>query len=145
MDKMTQTQQLHQDIQHWTHMRQDLLRQYFELSGLSDTLKSKPLSNQLDDFFHHLIDYTAHGHFSFYEKLLRNITIGHSEKKPKLDKLIAKILKITHKIVDTFDTHEQTQATTQLISPLEVLSHVGELIATRFELEDELVTHCLQN
>lgn len=124
----------------WLRARRQLLVTYYELIGLKpqkDALTA--LDEQaLDAFCHNLVDYLSTGHFSVYEHIV-------SEMQGDSPLLVAAQLypaleANTDRIMQLYDGHLQQAINDDNCTGFQqALSEVGEVLESRFTLEDKLV------
>ncbi len=124
--------------------RNEVLSMYCNLAGCdgSNKVAAKNISaDDLQDFCQLLIDYIATGHFELY----RRISEGEERRKDvvKLANVIyPRIEKTTQTAVDFNDFYiENKPEKTDKLT--EDLSKLGEELATRIELEDQLISTIL--
>jgi len=128
--------QTNHKITKWLDLRQTMLRHYFELSHT----KTKVNTQHFTIFIETLIDYVSTGHFSLFEHLTHPKANAKPSHQRLVDKLYSKILTTTHSIVDWHDVHTISDSECmQAFDITEELSRIGEIIASRLELEDKLI------
>ncbi len=139
----------HKLIKDMIETRTKLLALYSQLGG------NKPFNENLDgdlneileEFCEVLIDYTSQAHFRLYHYIDTN-----TEKRKAIlelaEKIYPKILQSTQTIVDFNDRYSQDASAdengnTVIAIPTDKLesdlSHLGEQMAERIELEDQLI------
>jgi len=130
-------------IDWWLQARKQLLVSYCALLGTKPNKKEVPLFDDqaLDLFCHQLVDYLSLCHFTLYEKILLqaedNQTPQHST-----DQLYAALQENTQQIMTYYDQQFEEAVADMSLHPLElqqVLSNIGEVLAERFSLEDQLI------
>lgn len=124
----------------WLRARRQLLVTYYELIGIKpnkDALSA--LDEQaLDAFCHNLVDYLSTGHFSIYERIINEMQgdsplIAASQIYPALEAN-------TDSIMQLYDSHLQQAINDDNCAEFQkALSEVGEVLESRFTLEDKLV------
>ena len=115
-------------IKQWLEQRQAVLVLYSQLCQAT-----KAEAEKIPVFCQTLVDYLSLGHFSVYE------TLTTSEKTPSLghqDDLLEKISTTTDQALDF---NEKYSDTLDLKSLSQDLSQLGEQLAHRMDLEDQLV------
>ena len=125
-------------VNNWLCERNQLLIQYFRLSGKRDTA-NLPESTEINQFCDLLIDYVSAGHFEVYEQIVVACETNGNESILLLEKLYPEISATTDIVVNFNDKYSQfveDSAIQQLDSDLSLL---GEAIAKRVELEDNLI------
>lgn len=139
-DRRSRTQK---EIKQLINERNEVLSLYCSLAGCDgstgvETSKIEP--QILQEFCQILIDYIATGHFELY----RRITEGEEKRKDIIslaDTIYPRIEKSTQIAVDFNDMYDGVSDFTDKIkSTLSGnLSKLGEELATRIELEDQLI------
>lgn len=114
---------------------QQLLNQCWHARNQTFSLlmKKDQISSEL--FFTQLIDYLSLGHFEVYEGLLE-IAEGKVKRQApsQSGELIQKMTCLTQAILDQYDSYEELKKVEK-----DMLSQTAQLLATRCELEDELL------
>jgi len=124
--------------------RNEVLSMYCNLAGCdgSNKTKAEDISpDDLQDFCQLLIDYIASGHFELY----RRISEGEERRKDivKLANVIyPRIEKTTQTAVNFNDVYIEKNISSSK-SLVHDLSKLGEDLATRIELEDQLINTIL--
>jgi len=128
-------------INNWLAERQELVVIYCALSNLSDlSISSATCLNKLGQFCQILVDYTSAGHFEVYDQLLTEAQSYNDGSAALLDKLYPRIAQSTEIFVNFNDTYDTTEHCEKAMGRLKAeLSIIGEEMATRFSLEDELI------
>ena len=129
---------VHERIKHWLKARRLLLVTFCELSSAKDFHSYDPNQGQLlQTFCQQLVDYISEGHFEIFEQLINE---GHlfndAEALASGKKLLPTIYALTDLILDFNDKY---LATDDLSSLAADLSSLGENMAQRFEIEDNMV------
>ncbi|PSF12271.1 sigma D regulator [Marinobacter fuscus] len=127
-------------IDRWLQARQQLLVQYCELSGEDDLSRTEELGASLVRLCELLVDYVSAGHFEVYEQLLqeaRDFDDGGVELAEKLYPRIQQTTEVVLNFNDLVDGRALTEE--QLRGLFDELSQLGEVLASRFELEDCLI------
>jgi regulator of sigma D len=123
---------MHERIEHWLEARRLLLVSYCELSEHSQNKGKK-----LQSFCEQLVDYISEGHFEIFEQLLRE---GYLFKDAKGitagEDLLITIHSHTQQVLDFNDKYLATDDLTTLSADL---SSLGEILAQRFDVEDQMV------
>lgn len=123
--------------------RTDMLARYWILAGLHDGDPDMTVSESLKLFCQSLMDYVALGHFELYQR----IENGEERRQAAIDtahRTFPKLLESTQVAVsfnDTYDTDDKLQEHINLKQNLSVL---GEALAERVQLEDELMVSMMQ-
>ena len=121
--------------------RTEMFVLYCRLAGLAP-YDGKPPKNGthelLQEFCQVLVDYIAAGHFSLYERIVRG-TERRKEIADQAAELYPRIAETTEAALGFNDQYD-TDARFELSGAFhESLSHLGEQLATRIELEDKLL------
>lgn len=125
-------------VNNWLSERNQLLIQYFRLSGKRDT-SYLPDSDQLNQFCGLLIDYVSAGHFEVYEQLVVACETNGPNSIQLLEKLYPEISETTDIVVNFNDKYSEFSEESILHHLDSDLSLLGEAIAKRVELEDNLI------
>lgn len=135
-DRRTQTQEM---IGKWLRERQQMLVLYCQLAGLEPYTPEKPVKGLLKDFCQVLVDYIAFGHFEVYDRISRG-----QERRTRVlrvaEQVYPKVLAVTDlagAFNDKYDTGGQLPALDELDRDL---SRLGSELASRIEMEDQLVS-----
>ncbi len=124
----------------WLRARRQLLVTYYELIGMKPNKEAlSALDEQaLDAFCHNLVDYLSTGHFSVYERIISEMQgdspmIAAAQIYPALEAN-------TDRLMQLYDGHLQLAINDDNYEGFQVaLSEVGEILESRFTLEDKLV------
>lgn len=132
-------------IERMLHERREVLVLLLRVSGVAPYHNETPLATRLDEFRQMLTDYIASAHFGLYAR----IAAGNERRQPVLDvarRIYPTIAETTDAAVRFADKYESLHLSTGSASagriPRELqgdLSRLGEILATRIELEDELI------
>lgn len=126
-------------IQRWLAERNELLVLYCRLTGKRKD-KVLPDQQQLNQFCDILIDYVSAGHFEVYEQVVSMCDHHGAHSLQLLQELFPKISKTTDIVVDFNDKYAAAHSDEELMAELDKdLSKLGEAIALRVELEDQLI------
>lgn len=121
-------------IDRWLQERQDLLVLF---CTLGETASAEVQANRLPHFFQILVDYVSAGHFEVYEQLVQE---GHEfddrEGLRESESLFEKIQETTDALLDLNDKYQETD---DLDTLKDDLSRLGELLESRFVLEDRII------
>ncbi|GMR21544.1 MAG: Rsd/AlgQ family anti-sigma factor [Gammaproteobacteria bacterium] len=124
-----------------TAERSEMLALFCRVAGL-EPYEENPTANQtqevMQEFCQVLVDYVAAGHFSLYERIINGQERRKSvaELAEKLYPDIARTTEISLDFNDKYDCEDNCPIGNDLNSDL---SHLGEILATRIELEDKLI------
>ncbi len=125
-------------------LRQEMYVSYCQLAGVSTfdrrmVEQNNGQSEQLRSFCQLMVDYTAMGHFEVYQRI-----IDGQERRVAVKEVAAKvypgIADTTNFLVDFNDKYVDFQGTEQELDELDTdLSKLGEVIAVRGDLEDQIL------
>jgi regulator of sigma D len=143
-DRRSRTQK---EIKQLINERNEVLSLYCNLAGCdgSKGLETEKIEPQiLQEFCQILIDYIATGHFELY----RRITEGEEKRKDMIslaDTIYPRIEQTTQIAVDFNDMYDSGNDYTETLRSTlqDNLSKLGEELATRIELEDQLINTLL--
>lgn len=120
-------------------VRTDMLRLFGRLITQKPYEGSPEIQDLLQEFCQTLVDYTANAHFQLYRYFAEN-----RERRKDVfavaDKIYPRVMDITQAILefnDKYDGEKRDLVVTHLEKDLSIL---GEQLAERIELEDELIT-----
>ena len=118
--------------------RREVWSKYCELGSMQPYGTDKPVEIAVQKFCQILIDYISLGHFG----VMQRIADG-SERRQRVihlaEKIYPRIAEATEAAVQFNDTYESVDGTSLRMSLAHDLSKLGEELATRFELEDQLI------
>ena len=124
-----------------TAARAEVLTLFCKVAGLEpfkDNQATKHSPEVLQEFCQLLVDYIAAGHFSLYERIVNGV-----ERRRNIAKLaeglyprIAQTTEAALAFNDKYDTEEQRDEAPDLGQDL---SHLGEQLELRMQLEDQLL------
>lgn len=129
-------------IDRWLKERQELLVHYCELSGESDFSQTEALREKFVRLCEVLVDYVSAGHFEIYEQLIqeaREFNDGGLELAAKLYPRIAQTTETALNFNDRLDG--KTLSESDVRELFDQLSELGEILESRFEMEDYLIEH----
>lgn len=133
-------------VDHWFHVRKQLLVAYYNLVGIKPGKESFVRLNEkaLDDFCQNLVDYLSAGHFNIYERIISEME--GSSPLSSATKLYPQLEANTLQIMEYYDSSlENAIDHDNVIEFQQALSGIGEALAARFTLEDELVLLAFDN
>ena len=127
-------------VDHWLQVRKHLLVSYYNLVGIKPGKESYSELDEkaLDDFCHNLVDYLSAGHFSIYEQIISEMEgssplLAATQIYPQLEAN-------TQQIMSYYDSNlENAIDDDNCLEFQEALSGIGEALAARFTLEDQLI------
>ena len=118
--------------------RQEMLVLFAKVAGLEPYAGSKASTVDLKEFCQILVDYVATAHFGVYERIAE----GKERRRKVLDvaeALYPRIKAITDEVVTFNDRYEGVDGDALPDGLHDDLSSLGERIAQRIELEDQLL------
>ncbi|MEH6502359.1 MAG: Rsd/AlgQ family anti-sigma factor [Cycloclasticus sp.] len=122
--------------------RKQVWSQYCVVAGLNETKTNKSMEVLIEEFCQLLVDYISLGHFGVYQRILD----GSERRKAIIsaaERLYPKISKATGVVLD-FNDKYQTLTPKMILNDLSNdLSGLGEQLANRIELEDQLLGEML--
>jgi len=122
--------------------RAQMLVLYCRVAGLAPYQSPEPVYELLDQFCQLLVDYVAAGHFGLYDRIA-NGTERRREVAQLAGKIYPRIAETTERVVEFNDRYE-ARLVEDPQSLSRDLSSLGEEIAQRVELEDQLITAMLR-
>ena len=137
-------ERLHNTIESLVKLRQEVVVSYCQLSGVSsfsarDKESHKVEADQLRRFCQIMVDYTAMGHFEVYQRIIEGKERRRAVKEVAADVYPA-IAETTDYLVDFNDKYDAFEGTDEDLDMLAGdLSRLGEIIAIRGELEDQIL------
>ncbi len=118
--------------------RQQVWSLYCSVAGLKPFTPEKPVKSLLQDFCQVLVDYISLGHFGIYQR----ITNG-KERRTKViqiaERIYPAIAEATDSAIEFNDKYEKLNGDDVLKNLSNDLSTLGEDLAKRIELEDQLI------
>jgi len=115
---------------------------YCIVSGINKEKTTKSIEELVRDFCQLTVDYISLGHFGVYQRILD----GNERRKSVLsvaEQVYPKISKATESVLDFNDKYQELTPSLILNDLANDLSEVGEHLANRIELEDELIGEML--
>ena len=122
--------------------RQKMLVLFERCAGVEPYADERPNDELLQEFSQILVDYIASGHFGLYER----ISEGKERRRGivKLaEELYPRIANTTQIAIEFNDIYEQSNGEEISGDLLKMLSKLGEELAVRIDLEDQLITEML--
>lgn len=127
-----------QSIERWLEERRELLAKYCDLTEIIDVDENTIThAKQLEVFCELMVDYVSVGHFEIFDQLHKEGQLF--EDSSGLDKesnLLEKIQSTTEYVLDFNDKYLSSNDLDALIIDL---ASLGETLAQRFALEDNLI------
>ena len=123
--------------------RQNMLVLFERLAGVAPYADEKMPDNELlEEFSQILVDYIASGHFGLYERIIEGTERRRGVVK-LAEELYPRIANTTQVAVEFNDVYEKTTGSTVSEEVTRMLSKLGEELAVRIELEDQLISEML--
>jgi len=122
--------------------RQHMLVLFERLAGVAPYADEMPDSELLQEFSQILVDYIASGHFGLYERIVE----GRERRRGVVklaEELYPRIADTTQVAVEFNDAYEKSNGPTVSEDVTQMLSKLGEELAVRIELEDQLISEML--
>ncbi|WP_413285617.1 sigma D regulator [Vibrio sp. MA40-2] len=131
-------------IDHWLDTRQVVIVEYCHLAALSPNLNKKaverlPTPQELQQFSQHLVDYISEGHFKIYEMVMDKWKSTGFSPTDEINQTYGKIILTTDPLLNFTDKYADVGRDDTLDDFDSDLSLIGEIIETRFEVEDNLI------
>jgi regulator of sigma D len=127
-----------QSIERWLEERRELLAKYCDLTEIIDVDDTAIThTEQLEVFCELMVDYVSAGHFEIFDQLHKEGQLF--EDSPGLEKepnILEKIQSTTEYVLDFNDKYLSSNDLDALIIDL---AGLGETLAQRFALEDNLI------
>lgn len=130
-------QQASQLIAELQNERQELWSLYFHVAELKPFSAKKQVKNKLTEFSQILVDYISLGHFGVYERILA----GNERRSRVLSaaqEIYPEFSATTEAAISFNDKYEKIDEITAFDNLEQELSALGENLAKRIDLEDQL-------
>ena len=122
--------------------RTETLAQYKEVMSYQPFEMNDTLQEVLEDFCESVVDYSAKAHFNLY-----NYLEGNKERRKSVlkiaDSVYPDLVDNTQKILDFHDDYNSDVSEMDCGKLEECLNSVGELLADRINLEDDVISALL--
>ncbi|AUX74121.1 Rsd/AlgQ family anti-sigma factor [Erwinia pyrifoliae] len=125
--------------------RRQLLVAYYQMVGIKPNKESLTAldENALDAFCQNLVDYLSNGHFTIYERFIKELE--GTELLAKAALIYPSLQENTAQIMQLYDTHfEAAIDHGNDLHFQHALSVVGEALEARFTLEDKFIQLALK-
>ena len=122
--------------------RQKMLVLFERCAGVEPYANERPNDELLQEFSQILVDYIASGHFGLYER----ISEGKERRRGIVElaeQLYPRIANTTQVAVEFNDIYEKLNGRAIEGDLLKMLSKLGEELAVRIDLEDQLISEML--
>lgn len=128
-------------VDQWLQARKQLLVAYCSLVGIKPNKeKHTPLNEKaLENFCHNLVDYLSAGHFHIYDKIIKQVEGSASPKMALTTKFYPKLQANTETVMAFHDRYTEADIDDVCVELNQALSDIGEALASRFALEDQLI------
>ncbi|HHC6589525.1 TPA: sigma D regulator [Vibrio parahaemolyticus] len=130
-------------IDHWLETRQSLIVEYCKLAALQPCSKSNvlelPSPSELQNFCQHLVDYISEGHFKIYDMVMDKWKATGFVATNEINQTYGKIVLTTEPLLNFTDKYSDVTEDDELEDFDSDMSLIGEIIETRFEVEDHLI------
>ncbi|HYE34100.1 sigma D regulator [Methylocaldum sp.] len=132
-------QNTNQMIEELLEERRQVWSLYCAIGGMKPFTVEQPLESKIQEFCQLLIDYISLGHFGIYQRI-----IDGSERRRKVlevaEEVYPRIAEATDVAVDFNDKYETLSGDELRTHLANDLSKLGEELAMRIELEDQLIS-----
>ncbi|MCL2917754.1 sigma D regulator [Shewanella litorisediminis] len=128
-------------IDQWLENRRNLLVHYCQIAGLPpyEDRARLPSFDHVKAFCDLLVDYVSEGHFEIYNKVVSACETNGKSSQDIAKNLLPKIHNTTDTALDFNDKYTGVDDDNVLMQLDEDLSHLGDAMETRFQLEDQLL------
>lgn len=133
---------VHPAIDHWLAERNQLLVGYFQLAGLSPYERDShalPDCAAVADFCALLMDYVSAGHFEIYQHIIQRSQSAAAVTQALADEIFPQLAESTEVALDFNDRFADCNEQEQLTGFDRAISELGEALAQRIDLEDQLL------
>lgn len=125
--------------------RRQLLVAYYQMVGIKPNKESLTAldENALDTFCQKLLDYLSNGHFTLYERFIKELE--GTELLAEAALIYPSLQENTAQIMQLYDTHFEAAVDHEnCLNFQHALSVVGEALEARFTLEDQFIQLALK-
>ncbi len=130
-------------IDHWLETRQSLIVEYCKLAALQPCSKGNvvelPTPAEMQDFCQHLVDYISEGHFKIYDMVMDRWKSTGFVVTDDINQTYGKIVVTTEPLLNFNDKYSEITEDDELPDFNSDMSLIGEILETRFEVEDQLI------
>ncbi len=130
-------------IDHWLETRQSLIVEYCKLAALQPCPKGNvvelPTPSATQDFCQHLVDYISEGHFKIYDMVMDRWKSTGFVVTDEINQTYGKIVVTTDPLLNFNDKYSEITEDDELPDFDTDMSLIGEILETRFEVEDQLI------
>ncbi len=124
--------------------REEMLVSFCRIAGLDQFNVDQPSREMIEKFCQILVDYSAFGHFEIYSRILA----GEEQRESVIavaSKVYPQIVEATEFAVAFNDKYDQLTHTEPLDQLNDDLAKLGEEIAMRIDVEDQLLDAMMQS
>lgn len=128
-------------IDRWLGQRQKLIVLYCSVNGV-DCLEEdqRPISVKLQELCQTLIDYVSAGHFDVYEQLLQQAeALSNTDTQDNTELAKGLLPALAQNTSDCLAFNDNCELVSSLSRLQAVMSKLGETMAERFLLEDQMI------
>lgn len=130
----------HALIDRWLEERRELIVLFCEASGIQPSTQKTQSAEHTQKFCQVLLDYISAGHFEIYQQLLEEEQEFGGRALHVMRDIYPQLTATTDKAITFNDKYDTSEHCEQLKADLaRDLSTLGEALALRFELEDQLI------
>ncbi len=130
-------------IDHWLETRQSLIVEYCKLAALQPCSKGNvvelPTPSEMQNFCQHLVDYISEGHFKIYDMVMDRWKSTGFVVTDEINQTYGKIVVTTDPLLNFNDKYSEITEDDELPDFNSDMSLIGEILETRFEVEDQLI------
>ncbi|SON50884.1 putative Regulator of sigma D [Vibrio tapetis subsp. tapetis] len=130
-------------IDHWLDTRQSLIVEYCKLAApqaaKNPSVSSLPSPKELQLFCQHLVDYISEGHFKIYDMVMDRWNSTGYSPTDDINAAYGNIVLTTDPLLNFTDKYANVAEDDRLEQLESELSLIGEIVETRFEVEDQLI------
>ncbi|MDG3084604.1 sigma D regulator [Vibrio hannami] len=123
-------------IDHWLDTRQTLVVEYCKHA----TSTALPSPTELQYFCQVLVDYISEGHFKIYEMVMDKWKATGFSPTDEINQTYGKIVLTTDPLLNFTDKYAEVDADDTLDTFDSDYSLIGEILETRFAVEDQLIS-----
>ncbi|MGR9105432.1 MAG: sigma D regulator [Gammaproteobacteria bacterium] len=131
-------QRTHSMIEELLKERQQVWSLYCKVAGLEPFTPDKPVESLVQEFCQILVDYISLGHFGIYQRIIDG-TERRTRVLKKAEEIYPQIAKAADCAIQFNDKYENLSGDAVMASLSPDLSQLGEELAARIELEDQLI------
>ncbi|MDW6018240.1 sigma D regulator [Vibrio plantisponsor] len=131
-------------IDHWLEKRQHVVVEYCKIAALQPcaskaSVSELPSPQELQYFCQEIVDYISEGHFKVYDMVMSKWQSTGFKATDEINRAYAEIILTTDPLLNFTDKYAAVSEEDELETFDEDLSKVGQILESRFELEDHLI------